>query len=96
MRYGTVPVVRSTGGLADTVQNLDSDLSHGSGFVFKDYSARALAFAVRKAVAAYSNKPAWEEAIRRVMAEDFSWAGPAEKYEALYQKALELDTDGAL
>ena len=95
MRYGTIPVVRRTGGLADTVQNLDSDLSHGTGFVFKDYSAKALVFAVRKAVAAYGNKPAWEEVIRRVMAEDFSWDGPAEKYAALYRKALELDTDGA-
>ena len=96
MRYGTVPVVRRTGGLADTVQNLDSDLSHGTGFVFKDYSAKALVFAVRKAVAAYGNKPAWEELIRRVMAEDFSWDDPAEKYEMLYKKALELDTNGAL
>ena len=96
MRYGAIPVVRKTGGLADTVQNLDNDLSHGSGFVFKDYSAKALVFAVRKAVAAYGNKPAWEEVIRRVMAEDFSWADPAEKYESLYKKALELDTDGAL
>jgi starch synthase len=96
MRYGTIPVVRRTGGLADTVHNLDSDLSHGTGFVFKDYSAKALVFAVRKAVAAYGNKPAWEEVIKRVMAEDFSWDDPAEKYESLYKKALELDTDGAL
>ena len=96
MRYGTIPVVRRTGGLADTVHNLDGDLSHGTGFVFKDYSAKALVFAVRKAVAAYGNKPAWEEVIRRVMEEDFSWDDPAEKYESLYNKALELDTNGAL
>jgi len=95
MRYGAIPVVRWTGGLADTVQNLDSGLSHGSGFVFRDYSARALIFAVRKAVAAYDNKPAWDKVIGRVMAEDFSWDGPAEKYETLYKKALEMDTNGA-
>ena len=96
MRYGAIPVVRKTGGLADTVQNLDSDLSHGTGFVFKDYSAKALVFAVRKAVAAYSNKPAWDEVIKRVMAEDFSWDRPAEKYENLYKKALEPDENGPL
>ncbi len=96
MRYGAVPVVRRTGGLADTVQNLDGDLAHGTGFVFKDYSAKALVFAVRKAVAAYGNKPAWDEVMKRVMAEDFSWDAPAEKYERLYKKALEPDENGAL
>ena len=96
MRYGTIPVVRNTGGLADTVKNMDSDLRHGTGFVFKDYSAKALVFAVRKAVAAYGNRPAWEELIRRVMVEDFSWDDPAEKYAALYKKALEPYANGSL
>lgn len=94
MRYGTIPVVRRTGGLADTVKNLDGDLRQGTGFVFKEYSAKALAFVVRKAVAAYGNKPAWDEVVKRVMAEDFSWDKPAEKYEMLYKKALEMESNG--
>jgi starch synthase len=90
MRYGTIPVVRHTGGLADTVRNLDSDLSHGTGFVFKDYS-----------LALVCHQKAWPPAAtpagvtKRVMAEDFSWDDPAEKYETLYKKALELDANGA-
>jgi starch synthase len=91
MKYGTVPVVRKTGGLADTVHNLSQDLKHGTGFVFNDYSSQALVFTLKKAVAAFSERPAWERVIRRVMAEDLSWREPAEKYEALYQRALELN-----
>ena len=95
MRYGTVPVVRRTGGLADTVRNLDGDLGSGTGFVFNDYSAKALAFAIRKAVAAYDDKPAWEQVVKRVMLEDFSWDEPAEKYEELYRRALGEGENGA-
>lgn len=90
MRYGTVPVVRKTGGLADTVSNLSSELRKGSGFVFSDYSAAALAGALKNAAIAFKKTSAWEQVMKRIMQQDFSWKGPAEKYEMLYKKAMEL------
>ncbi len=96
MRYGTLPVVRNTGGLADTVHNLSNDLEQGTGFVFSEYSAKALAFTLKKAAEAFNNKAAWQRAVKRVMEQDFSWQGPARRYQALYRRALELKTDGPL
>jgi len=96
MRYGTLPVVRNTGGLADTVRNLSGDLGQGTGFVFSEYSARALAFTLKRAVEAFKDKAAWQQSVKRVMELDFSWQGPAQRYEAVYGRALELDADGPL
>jgi len=96
MRYGALPVVRNTGGLADTVQNLSSNLGQGTGFVFSEYSAKALAFALKKAAEAFNDKAAWQRAVRRVMGLDFSWRVPAQRYQALYKRALELKADGPL
>jgi len=90
MKYGTVPVVRKVGGLADTVSNLSSDLMSGNGFVFVDYSAGALISTLKTAVAAFQKKDAWERVVTRIMQQDFSWRGPAEKYEELYKRAMEL------
>ncbi len=89
MRYGAVPVVRHTGGLADTVQDLAKDLSRGSGFVFQDYASEAMLTAIQRAVNSYKKK-AWQKVMRRIMALDFSWQASAKKYESLYRKALEL------
>ncbi|MFA5065014.1 MAG: glycogen synthase [Dehalococcoidia bacterium] len=94
MHYGTLPVVRNTGGLADTVRNLSSDLKQGTGFVFSEYSAKALAFTLKKAAEAFSNKTAWQRTIKRVMELDFSWQTSAQRYETLYKRALELKIDG--
>jgi len=96
MRYGTLPVVRNTGGLADTVRNLSSDLGQGAGFVFSEYSAKALAFTLKKAAEAFNNKAAWQRVVKRVMGLDFSWHVPAQRYQALYDRALELKADGPL
>jgi starch synthase len=90
MKYGTVPVVRKTGGLADTVANLSSELKKGNGFVFSEYSADALSNTLRNAAAAFKKTMPWEQVIKRIMKQDFSWQVPAEKYEMLYKKALEL------
>jgi starch synthase len=89
MKYGTVPIVRHTGGLVDTVQDLTPDLSQGSGFVFEDYNSEAMLAAVQRAVNGYRNKT-WRKVIQRIMALDFSWQASAKKYESLYQKVLEL------
>ena len=89
MRYGAVPVVRRTGGLAETVQDLTPDLSEGSGFVFDDYDSRAMLVAVDRAVSAYKDGGGWQGVIQRIMALDFSWRASARKYESLYRKVLE-------
>jgi starch synthase len=78
LRYGTVPVVRATGGLDDTI---DSD----TGFKFAEYSGPALLGAVRAAVRAFSNQDAWQEMMRRGMRKDFSWKASAARYSALYR-----------
>jgi len=81
LRYGTVPVVRATGGLDDTI---DSD----TGFKFAEYSSAALLAAVRQALAAFSKRDAWQEMMRRGMQRDFSWKASAGQYSALYRRLL--------
>lgn len=89
MRYGTVPLVRATGGLVDTVPPLTPDLRKGSGFVFTEYTSGALLEAVRAASAVYRNHTAWKTLVPRIMALDFSWRASAAKYEALYRRLVE-------
>ncbi len=88
MRYGTVPVIRRTGGLADTVQNLTGDLSQGSGFVFQEYDSEALLTTVKRAVDSFKNQKSWLEVKRRIMNLDFSWEKSAGEYNLLYNSAL--------
>ena len=82
-KYGTVPVVRSTGGLADTVED------EVTGFVFEEYSSAALHDAIRRAVAAYKNKDRWNKMMLKDMALDYSWGTSAKKYVELYRKAAD-------
>ncbi|HUA64046.1 MAG TPA: glycogen synthase GlgA [Verrucomicrobiae bacterium] len=84
LRYGTVPVVRATGGLDDTIDE-------GTGFKFHEYSGPAFAGAVRAALAAFSSPgdgAAWQEMMRRGMRKDFSWNSSAAAYSALYEALL--------
>ncbi|OGF49632.1 MAG: starch synthase [Candidatus Firestonebacteria bacterium RIFOXYA2_FULL_40_8] len=87
-KYGTVPVVRETGGLADSVINYEPKNGKGTGFVFKDYSPWAMLDAVKRAVTVYQNKKSWVKLIIKDMELDFSWDKSAEKYVELYNKAL--------
>lgn len=81
LRYGTVPLVRATGGLDDTI---DSE----TGFKFADYSAEALLSAMREALAAFENPESWRERMRAGMQRDFSWTASAAQYSALYRGLL--------
>ena len=85
LRYGTVPVVRRVGGLADTVQDYDG-WKEGTGFVFGDYDPRAMLAALRRAKELYRDKRAWNALLKRGMAQDFSWSRSAAQYEALYDR----------
>lgn len=82
-RYGTLPVVRSVGGLADTV---DDDVN---GFRFDAYTAEALDEALTRAVRRYEDRPRWNEMMRRAMAHDFSWPVRVREYDAVYASALQ-------
>lgn len=87
LRYGTVPVVRRVGGLADTVQDYDG-WKQGTGFVFADYDPRAMLAALRRAKETFRDKRAWTALMKRGMAQDFSWGRSAARYEALYDALL--------
>jgi starch synthase len=86
LRYGTVPIVRATGGLADTVKNFDLAGDSGTGFSFQEYAWEEMMIAVKRALMVYSDPIAWEELMLRGMAEDWSWEQSARKYVRLYEE----------
>ena len=83
-RYGTVPIVRETGGLNDSIKALVG--KSGNGFTFHDYNSSDMLFVIRQALDTYKNKDLWKELVVRVMKTDFSWKKQAEKYEEMYNK----------
>ncbi len=89
LKYGTVPIVRETGGLADTVQNFDPETGEGTGFTFKEYSASAMMEAIRRALQVFPDKTTWRKIQIAGMQQDFSWKRSAEQYLELYQRAHE-------
>lgn len=89
LRYGTVPIVRETGGLKDTVQPYNQYESSGTGFSFANYNAHEMYFTVQHAMDVYYNKKReWNKLIDRGMAMDFSWNSSARKYEEMYRWLL--------
>jgi starch synthase len=87
LRYGAVPLVRHTGGLADTVQDVDASLQSGTGFVFEAASTDELAGAVERALAAHRDAAAWQALQERGMRQDWSWGRAAGRYVELYAAA---------
>jgi len=88
LRYGAIPVVRKTGGLADTVENLSPDGKKGTGFVFDNYAADELLFTLRRAVEAFHQPKLWKDLVQRAMKQDYSWDVSARKYLELYEDIL--------
>jgi starch synthase len=90
LRYGTLPIVRATGGLVDTVANYDESTGGGTGFVFHDLRPDALANTIGWAVSTWFDRPMHIKAMRRrAMEQDFSWARAARQYHAVYLRAYE-------
>ena len=89
LRYGTVPVVRATGGLDDTIEPFDPASGRGTGFKFEEYTGGALLGAVRQALAVFGNQSAWRRLQTSGMAKDFSWRASAAEYARLYEQARE-------
>ncbi|MEK6620667.1 MAG: glycogen synthase [Chloroflexota bacterium] len=87
LRYGTIPVARAVGGLADTVRDAAADPRRGNGFSFREYTAAALVGAARRALAAYRHEAPWAALRERAMREDHSWAASATRYVEMYEAA---------
>jgi starch synthase len=85
LRYGTIPVVRKTGGLADTVTEYDQETKQGTGFLFIDYDAAQFKSAVDRALALWPNKSDWRQLMLNGMKQDFSWNESARKYLQAYE-----------
>jgi starch synthase len=88
LRYGTVPIVRRTGGLADTVEEYRPEFDTGNGFTFGPYNSQAMLMAIAKAAACYAYRDKWRALVMRCMSQDYSWQTSAEKYVDLYRRAL--------
>ena len=83
-RYGTVPIVRETGGLNDSIKAYTG--VKGNGFTFADYNAHDMLYVINCAIRTFSDKDAWKDVQRRAMTTDFSWNNQAGEYEKLYNK----------
>jgi starch synthase len=88
-KYGTVPVVRATGGLKDTVQEFSPKTGEGNGFVFQKFTALAFFRAIRRALDTYRTGRIWKELVKTCMSYDFSWNVSTQKYLALYEQLLD-------
>jgi starch synthase len=94
LRYGALPIVRATGGLADTVTDVDADPAHGNGISFADYTSAALLDALRRALRLYAEAARWAPLRARAMAYDSRWSASARAYADLYGRALRLPPTG--
>jgi starch synthase len=84
LKYGTIPVVRATGGLNDTVKAYDPRTGSGTGFKFAPYTSAALVEAVQQAILLHKQPKKWQKLMGHAMAGDYSWQASAVKYEKLY------------
>jgi starch synthase len=88
LRYGTIPIVRRTGGLADSVQHFNPSTRAGTGVVFNDYNEAGLTWAVETALTWHADKPLWQQLVQNAMAMDFSWERRVDDYVTLYERML--------
>lgn len=86
--YGTVPIVRETGGLSDTIHPYQPYSGEGNGFTFQNYNAHDMMYEMQRALEVYRQPEAWMALVRRVMQMDFSWTRSAEQYSRLYESML--------
>lgn len=91
LRYRSVPIVRETGGLKDTVRAFDEFTGEGNGFSFEHYNAHDMLHTIRRAVGLYHDSEKWRQIIKNISQSDFSWTNSAKKYIELYQNLLSTD-----
>jgi len=90
LKYGTVPIVRETGGLADSVQQIDADDGTGTGILFRDYNEDGLEWAISRALNLYDDKVLWRKIVANGMAQDFSWERQGARYVELFRELSKL------
>ncbi len=95
LKYGTVPIVRATGGLDDTVDPWDARTGRGTGFKFSDYTGEALLATVKQALLAYRDPSSWQTLMRNGMGRDFSWGASAREYGKIYDRARQVRSSAA-
>jgi len=88
MRYGSIPIARKTGGLANTIKNFHPEKEEGDGFLFKEYEPMALLASICRAHTCFGFKNDWEKLVKRAMAKDFSWERSAKEYIKAFQAVL--------
>jgi len=87
LKYGTVPIVRATGGLDDTIEPWDARTGKGTGFKFYEYSGESLLLTIKAALQAFRDEASWHVLMRNGMSRDFSWAASAKEYVKVYERA---------
>jgi len=90
MKYGTIPVVRKTGGLADSVMPVERSTGQGTGFVFEHFTPEGLGWALGAAIEAYRDRAFWDRLVQNAMRQDFSWEKQVGLYVELYERMLKL------
>jgi starch synthase len=90
LKYGTVPIVRATGGLDDTIEPWDARTGKGTGFKFTDYTGEALLATIKQALLAYRDPSSWQTLMRNGMNRDFSWGASAREYGKIYERARQV------
>ena len=95
LKYGTVPVVRATGGLDDTIEPRDPRTGKGTGFKFSEYSGEALLLTIKQALQAFRDRTSWQVLMRNGMAKDFSWNASAKEYVRIYERVRQARAAGA-
>ncbi|MCC5911154.1 MAG: glycogen synthase GlgA [Clostridiaceae bacterium] len=89
LRYGSLPIVRETGGLKDTIKSYNEATEEGNGFSFSNYNAHDMLHTIKRALGFYENKEVWNKIVKDAMGSDVSWQQSAEKYKKLYRKLVE-------
>ena len=92
LKYGTVPIVRATGGLDDTIEPWDARTGKGTGFKFTEYNGESLLLTIKQALQAYRDQTSWQVLMRNGMAKDFSWNASAREYGKIYEKVKQMRT----
>jgi starch synthase len=95
LKYGTVPIVRATGGLDDTIEEWDAEKGTGTGFKFAGFDPKDLLAAIDRAIEAFRDKKGWTQLMRNGMARDYCWSGPAKEYAKVYEEAARRGAEGA-
>ena len=90
LKYGTVPIVRATGGLDDTIEQWDPRTGKGTGFKFFEYSGESLLLTIKQALHLYRDQHTWQRLMRNGMKKDFSWGSAAKEYVRVYERARQL------